>query len=202
MSTFNIYHMTKEEVVREIYARPWLLNKVAEYMLIQTPGMTKEQARYAAIEQIYSECQRSFQYNEYCKSAADAVDRVSDSSSSFMKLVDETLKKQEDKIKEAERKKKLEDARVEKLKKHCEENNLDFDVENKRYIEKQKKTNRKLETILWVSIIGAALTLIIDTFVYSSVLTIVSFVLFVVSLIACAIAMKFLYNDYTPELKK
>ena len=166
-----MYQMTKEEVVREIYSRPSFLKKVTKCAFIQNPKLTESEAEIVAVEMIYSKCQQSFQYNEYCKSAADAVNRVSASDSSFMQWVDDTIKKHENKLKKEEEQRKYEAqqqakeaARIEKLKKHCKENGLNFEIENKKYLKKMELYDNIYSITVTICLIGLIVAICINIF--------------------------------------
>ena len=142
MSSINIYHFSKEDLIRELYGHSSFLEKVKKYVKIKNPNMTDSQAESAAIEIIYQDCMKSFQYSDSVRSASDALRRVSNSKSPLSQMVDKE-------IRSAENKQKAEEQRIARLREFCQKEGLDFEKENKNYLERSKRWEKIWMPIFW-----------------------------------------------------
>ena len=128
MSTINIYTMNKDEVVICLLSQySYMLRDYIKYFEMITPEVcTKQQYKSMAIELIYSECVKHFNYGDYVKSAHDALSRVYKNEYAHIK---EEIEKEEN--------------RIEKLKEECTRKGLDFETENRKQLTRRATKGRR-----------------------------------------------------------
>ena len=88
MSTINLYTISQEEVISLLHSRyQGLLEHMKKWNKKNSPHLSEDVLETATCAFIYQKCLQKFQYSEYIRSAADALDKLqSDVSNGFYSL--------------------------------------------------------------------------------------------------------------------
>ncbi|MBE6620544.1 MAG: hypothetical protein E7625_04190 [Ruminococcaceae bacterium] len=158
----KIYSMSKADVMDELNCHPHLLHKTVAFCKSKNKNLSDEQARLMAQELIYQECRKKFDYNEYVRSASDALNHISKSTSNFSKMLDDAATADEIGQWLDKRQEKARDKNLNRLKKKCNRSGLDFNQEQKKYVKKQKILDFIIICTWIISFVGFLVSLFIN----------------------------------------